>query len=289
MPLIGTLLALGGCSLIPPQQLISGTPGTAQTVRFDAGCQTDTLLQDTEPTRLTLNSNQFSLLNWNIYKGQRSNWESEFSELIAAQDILVLQEASLHPSLLGRLHDHAHWQMNTGFIYRQAATGVMTASSVEPVSSCGLRNAEPWIKLPKTILVNRYRLSDSDQLLLVANVHGINFTAGTEAYARQLTDLVEVVAWHDGPVIIAGDFNSWNEPRNRIVREMVKSLSLQSLSYRNHNRTSAFGHVLDHVFYRGLFPLTVSTIDVTSSDHNPIRVTFRLAASDNHLAEVRQP
>ena len=37
------------------------------------------------------------------------------------------------------------------------------------------------------------------------------------------------------------------------------------------------GQRLDHIFYRKLVPLEALTEKVTTSDHNPMLVTFRLA------------
>ena len=75
-----------------------------------------------------------------------------------------------------------------------------------------------------------------------------------------------------------------------VVLELAERLSLESLDYTIHNRTSVFGNALDHVFYRGLEPMEHDTWFVTSSDHNPTRVSFRVIdndASDVGLAEAQ--
>ena len=82
---------------------------------------------------------------------------------------------------------------------------------------------------------------------------------------------------HQGPVVLAGDFNTWSDERMVVVNDLAQRLSLESLDYTNHNRTSVFGNALDHVFYRGLEPVEHDTWIVTSSDHNPTRVSFRVA------------
>lgn len=38
-----------------------------------------------------------------------------------------------------------------------------------------------------------------------------------------------------------------------------------------------FGHKVDHIFYRGLDLLDSRAVPVTSSDHDPLMATFRLA------------
>jgi endonuclease/exonuclease/phosphatase (EEP) superfamily protein YafD len=115
-----------------------------------------------------------------------------------------------------------------------------------------------------------------DENLLVANIHGINFTLGVAIYQEQLESLFELMKQHTGPIVLAGDFNTWSDERMQIVEDLAQSLMLESLDYTNHNRTIMFGNALDHVFYRGLEPVEHDTWHVTSSDHNPTHVSFRV-------------
>jgi endonuclease/exonuclease/phosphatase (EEP) superfamily protein YafD len=75
--------------------------------------------------------------------------------------------------------------------------------------------------------------------------------------------------------VVAGDFNSWSAGRMQVVDNMVAALSLHALVYTNHNRTIVLGNPIDHIFYRGLEPIAHQVQSVSSSDHNPIEVTFR--------------
>lgn len=167
--------------------------------------------------------------------------------------------------------------MNTAFHLRKRASGVMTASSVKALSSSGLHQREPLIRLPKATLINHYPVEHMQEHLLVANIHGINFSLGTMAYRRQLDALYWEIREHRGPVIVAGDFNSWSGARMRIVDELVARLKLGSIEWEGHHHsTRLFGNTIDHVFYRGLEPLAQESWRVSSSDHNPIRVNFRV-------------
>ena len=225
--------------------------------------------------RAALNPGRISLLNWNIYKGQRENWANDFRRYAYKHDVVTIQEAHLGDKLKSMLDEgQRYWTLNTAFHYKDKATGVMTASRVKPVYICGQHTAEPLIRFPKTSLISYYPIQGMREHLLVANVHGINFTLGVKAYARQIEKLYDVISLHDGPVILAGDFNTWSDGRMRIVMDLAERLSLESLDYTNHNRTSVFGNALDHVFYRGLHPVEHDTWHVTSSDHNPTRVSF---------------
>jgi endonuclease/exonuclease/phosphatase (EEP) superfamily protein YafD len=234
-----------------------------------------------------LNSNSISLLNWNAYKGSGKNWAADFEQLSQAKDIITLQEA--------RLDDHLHqtldtlklyWNLTTAFLYNNLNVGVLTAARVPPISRCSIYSKEPIIQLPKTLIVNLYPLSDSEHQLLVANIHSINFTFGTNKYKEQITALQRVIQQHNGPVIVAGDFNSWSDRRMQIITQFKNDLSLSSLPYQDHNRTQIFGNAIDHIFYRDLSPTNIETPEVNSSDHNPIIVTFQL---NHHLTTALTP
>lgn len=244
-------------------------------------CDTDKLLQNdtVAPGNESrgLNPDRISVLNWNIYKGQRENWAEDFKRFSYKHDVVMIQEAYLRDELKSILHDaHQHWALNAAFDYEDSVTGVMTASRVKPVSICGQRVTEPLIRFPKTSIVSYYPIAGMDENLLVANIHGINFTLGVATYQEQLESLFELMKQHTGPIVLAGDFNTWSDERMQIVEDLAQSLMLESLDYTNHNRTSMFGNALDHVFYRGLEPVEHDTWHVTSSDHNPTRVSFRV-------------
>jgi len=231
------------------------------------------------PPEQSLNPQNISLINWNIYKAQGENWAEDFKALIKGQNLVLIQEAINQPVVTSPLQSQQPWwQLNNAFYYNGHATGVLTASSTPAIFGCGLRTAEPLIQTPKTVLINLYPIATSPQRLLVANLHGINFTLGTETYAEQILAMSSIIEQHTGPVIIAGDFNSWSEARNEVVDAMVEKLSLKRLAYASHSRIKVFGHALDHVFYRGMDVISEETLEVDSSDHNPIRVSFRVPA-----------
>jgi len=273
---------INGCVSIPAQVQLLGMDVDTGLMQVQASC-----IKGHRPGHIkvraqysVLDADHISLLNWNVYKGQRDNWASDFSQLIQHQDILVLQEALLEKELSQALHKQLfNWSMNTAFYYDDVEAGVLTAAKVRAVRSCGLRAEEPLIKIPKTMLVSEYRLSRGGQNLLVANIHGINFTLGTEDYEQQISALSQAIINHKGPVVVAGDFNTWSDTRMDIVDRMAERLSLKAISYKNHNRLMIFGNPLDHVFYRGLELVAEESLSVTSSDHNPIRATFRVPSA----------
>jgi len=277
------------CVSVPAQtQLISGQDRVSGKT-MSAACKVDkiqaSLQSKLEPVR-QLDPANISMVNWNIYKAQRQNWSEDFNALIKEQDLVLLQEATVSPSVTRLIEkQHTYWNLNTAFHYDGFEAGVLTASAISPLFSCGLRTTEPFIRIPKTALVSLYPIAGSDEKLLVANLHGINFTLGVGVYGEQIRDLVEIVNQHSGPVIIAGDFNTWSEQRMDIVKNMVTQLSMQAVAYKIHNRVRVFGNALDHVFYRGLEVTSENILQVTSSDHNPIKVTFRLSQPLQQLTQ----
>ena len=162
------------------------------------------------------------------------------------------------------------------FEYQSIKTGVLTASMVEPDFVCPLRAAEPLIRFPKTILITRYPLADTHSSLMVANIHMINFAPSLASFRDQANQMLEVLVNHEGPMILSGDFNTWSEERLVIIEDMAGRLQLEPVSFKNDPARKVFGNILDRVYYRGLKLDEAEVIEVTSSDHNPLRVRFRL-------------
>jgi len=284
-------LILAGCVTAAAQQSrFENKPVTLKNEN-NGICDVEKLVQNRQRSAQSdtpaLNPERISILNWNIYKGKRENWAIDFKRYSYKHDVLMIQEAHLGDVLQSVLdNEHQYWALNAAFNYQGKATGVMTASRVKPLRSCGQRRAEPLIRYPKTSLISYYPVEGMNENLLVANIHGINFTFGVGAYKEQIEKLYDVMKHHNGPIVLAGDFNTWSDKRMLIVDDLAQRLSLESLDYTSHNRTIVFGNAIDHVFYRGLEPVEHDTWYVTSSDHNPTRVSFRVkdnAAVDTEL------
>lgn len=223
-----------------------------------------------------LNPDSISFLNWNIYKGQGDKWEADLAKFSQSHELMTIQEALLNQELSGLLQSHDfNWSMNTAFYLNDVAAGVMNVAASEATYSCGFKVNEPLIRVPKSVLVSYYRIEGSAQTLLVANIHGINFSLGLQSYRKQLTQLYNAIEHHNGPMIVAGDFNSWSSNRLAEVQRLVAKLSLSEIEYEVNNKTHVFGNAIDHVFYRQLEAVSNEVLQVTSSDHNPISVNFR--------------
>ena len=141
--------------------------------------------------------------------------------------------------------------------------------------------------LPKVSLITRHNLPNGDELLAV-NIHALNFELGTpKRFIRQMDALRKIMENQTGPIVFAGDFNTWNAERDDYVRSLTAELDLIEVeSFVESRKTGDQGWAngvlgidptlpLDRVFYRGLDLQTAEVLDVDSSDHPPLLVSFR--------------
>lgn len=216
-------------------------------------------------------------MTWNVYKAQEEGWPDDFARLSAGQDLVLLQEAHLTPPFRSILdQSRYHWSMARAFDFKGAETGVLTAGKVKASAACLERIPEPLIQVPKSTLLTRYPLYGLSDELWVANLHGVNFTLGTTRFRRQLESLASVLARHRGPLIVAGDFNNWSRRRNNVLSTVTRRLRLKPLTLTEDKRSQHLGYTVDQVFFRGVEVVEADSVEVRSSDHNPVRVKFRM-------------
>lgn len=281
-------LLLAGCLHVPVQPELNFSSAATAKQQPTQCAANFSLSSKSGLTENGLSPERISVLTWNIYKQFYDDWYTDFYRFSDGQDILILQEAHMDDSLTTALSNPPYnWAMTTAFVYRDNATGVLTASRKLSDRHCALYTQEPLIQLPKSILISIYPIAGSDQSLLVANVHGINFTLGLESYRQQFKALQAQLQNHRGPIILAGDFNSWQEKRQALLDQLSHDLSLQQVAYKSHKRITVFGNPIDHVYYRGLEIIEASSPSVTSSDHNPLLVSFKVTEPQHkHYAEI---
>jgi len=104
----------------------------------------------------------------------------------------------------------------------------------------------------------------------------INFEWGISAYQTQLEQLFSFVENHQGPIIISGDFNAWNEHRLNLVNNLMQKYGLDAVTLSQDERLRFLGYPLDYIFTRGVKVVSATSEVVTSSDHNPLLVEFEL-------------
>jgi len=241
-----------------------------------AACTANMNATHGKDTSTALDPDNINLFVWNIHKNKHPDSLEDLADLAGEMDLILLQEVRHSGSLHDRLQSASYWSFAPGFRTHDALTGVMTLSSAQPLAHCFLQTREPWLGTPKAIGITEFALSDTDQTLAVVNIHGVNFTLGVKDYARQLESIRTVIKSHDGPVIVAGDFNTWNKGRDAQVEQLSAELGMTELTFAVDHRVTPFAHTLDRVLVRGLRVRTATTNIVDSSDHNPLSVRLSL-------------
>jgi len=223
-----------------------------------------------------LDSGDIRLVNWNIQKGSDSEWTTDLATNQGSPDLMVLQEVPLNSKAWDQITADRHHAFSPGYRTSKSLTGVMTISATKPLTQCNFVSVEPWLRSAKATVITEYGLTDTDQTLLVVNIHALNFTFGIHDFHKQIRRVQSVMTHHAGPILLSGDFNTWHWRRSEIMNEMTDSLGLEMLTYDEDHRKRFLGQPLDHIYIRGLEVLQATTREVDSSDHNPMSARFRL-------------
>ncbi|WP_295741364.1 endonuclease/exonuclease/phosphatase family protein [uncultured Haemophilus sp.] len=218
-----------------------------------------------------LTGSRFHLITWNVHKGQDKGWQEDLARLSNQADFVLLQEATQHQNL--SVFSTALFV--SSFSFKDLLSGVKTFTQTQPEWYCGGGVAEPLIQIPKVVSMMSFPLEKGDSLLLI-NVHLINFEWGISAYQAQLEQIFSFVENHQGPIIMSGDFNAWNEDRLNLVNNLMKKYGLDSVALSQDERVRFLGYPLDYIFTRGVKVVSATSEVVTSSDHNPLLMEFEL-------------
>ncbi|PWC11263.1 endonuclease/exonuclease/phosphatase family protein [Brenneria corticis] len=225
---------------------------------------------------LLLEKDVLRVMVWNIFKQQRMNWLSVLQDFGRDAQLVLLQEAQSSPELIRfATSNYLSTDQVPAIILPQHPSGVMTLSAAQPMYCCPLREKEPLLRLSKSALVTVYSLPDGRQLMVI-NIHAVNFSFGVEVYSKQLETIGEQLIHHHGPVVMAGDFNAWSQPRIRALYRFATRMALQEVGFIDDYRRRVFGRPLDFVFYRDLTVVQSSILVTQASDHNPLLVEFQL-------------
>ncbi len=229
-----------------------------------------------------LNPESIKILVWNLYKGKNASWSRDFKRASQGKEILLLQEVYLGPKMkqtLSKLDGYMH-KTATSFIYKSKGirTGVSNASKVAPLETHYLRskNVEPIVNTPKVTLLNYYPIENSPSELLTINIHAVNFVT-VAALSSQLSAAAKKIEAHSGPVIFAGDFNTWSERKIELLKNISSTLNLQEVKFSNDQRTQVFGRYIDYIFVRGLSVKTSKVwANLQGSDHKALEAELTL-------------
>jgi endonuclease/exonuclease/phosphatase (EEP) superfamily protein YafD len=223
------------------------------------------------------------ILTWNIAKQtENPDWQREFGAILDRYqpDLVFLQEVRLCAAtrrLPGVLELAWHFAPNFFDRHHNAYSGVLTASDVACDRSHLLLTEyhEPIVRTPKVALFNEFASASASPLLAV-NAHLINFV-DLGRFRAQLHQLEVRMMRHDGPIVLAGDFNTWHRGRWQELIQMTDRVGLQPIQFAQGEvkKIKRFlqSPPLDYIFYRG-FQGQVGNAKVVSkvksSDHYPL-------------------
>ena len=223
---------------------------------------------------------EIEILVWNVYKAKRGRaFLKDFVELTKEKNFLLIQEMITSENMLSLLKNDLNnffWKMAASFQYRnKQQTGVMTGAFVPHHESHFVRSQqrELGVLTPKVTLKSEFKISKIDDLnLMIVNTHAINFTS-TSAFVSFIRDAVSLIGEHQGPLIFAGDFNTWNKFRWVELVQIFSILGLKEVKFHRDPRKLK----LDHIFVRGLTVKDAEILsDIQSSDHFPLKIRLSL-------------
>ena len=215
----------------------------------------------------------FTVASWNIRKGIDAQWIETVRDLSNPADLVLLQEGYI-PNELERLGfvGSEQW-FAPGYLTTNKQTGVLTAAAVDVLMHCQVTAMEPWLGTPKAMAVTDFAARGSAEVLRVINVHGVNFELGEENLTAQLQMLQPYLEDHKGPLILAGDFNTWSDGRTKALMTLAGRFNLHAVEFAPDARTTALSYPLDHILLRDLAVLESGVTVTDRSDHNLLWVT----------------
>src|SRR5690606_8856652 len=165
--------------------------------------------------------------------------------------------------------------------------GVATGSVAKAKITRALRSpvSELGVTTPKVVLLQTFKIENRTKELMVVNVHAINFVTN-EMFRAHIEQIIKAIRAHQGPVVAAGDFNTWNEGRLKSLDQMMDAIGLTRVSlgvgrseFPDLGRWFGVqtGGAFDQVYARGI-NVRFKTVhaDIATSDHRPIELHFSI-------------
>lgn len=221
----------------------------------------------------------FSLLCWNLQKVDFSGAQQQTVEQllnIEEMHLLSLQEARINAHqnrFFGR-----PFSMAPNIETPKSTYGVITASDFQQTiyQQFLTTSRELGFTTHKPAVITNHPLSDGSVLTHV-NIHAINFVPHY-VFKKELQLLWNKIENIEGPLIISGDFNTWNKTRVKTLRTATDRLHLNKVDYPDIRPIKTLNRQpLDHIFYRNLRLQSSRVINVPHiSDHNPIIAKFSI-------------
>lgn len=217
----------------------------------------------------------FTFADWNIHKEHGAGFLKEFGTLQKQSEIFCIQEVELDDATIAQWNalDTVKWFMASAWQTSNGPTGTAVLSKVktDDVYAVISDKAQPVAATPKSSVVAYFPIAGSTYKLLVITTHALNFT-GLGPFQNQLLEIAPIIEAHVGPVIWAGDFNTWNGGRHDYLFQLADSLGLTHVALDGDDS----GDGLDHIFQKNLKVISASKLEeFVESDHKPLLAKFQ--------------
>lgn len=218
---------------------------------------------------LQRHDSSISVITWNAQKYSDDRFLSDLQRVSETADIVLVQEA-LHST---QHQNEFSWNFPFHFSFHKSfcmpnnhATGVINSARFELFNNLTFPSPDQEL-LIFTPKVSAYsQVVVNGKLIHLINTHALNFNLGGP-FERQIYQIAKFISKLSGPVVWAGDFNTWNLPRKNYLTNITKALGMKHLSPGKDPRRL----ILDHVFVRGLVASKTEVLLEKSSDHYPLR------------------
>lgn len=231
-----------------------------------------------KPSACPIREGRIRLGVWNIFKGNGGvGFLQDYQHFVQDCDLVLVQEALVSKQSIAQYWHDGFELVHCGSYQRMDGLrdGVMTLSRwprlIDPKRVKSIY-AEPIFKTPKVTLITRYQLSP-DYEPTVANVHSTLFRSVKRA-REEITEVLTPLSRFQGPLIVAGDFNTFRGPYLQRLRESMEELGLMQVSFPNDPRRTDV-QKLDHIFVRDLLVERARVESrICSSDHFPLKASL---------------
>jgi len=226
---------------------------------------------------------EFNLCIWNLWKQSGGeNFKAEFRALMNQSELFLGQEALLSRDAIAlfawpsreTIHAATYRRMDGK---RDGVITISVAKTAFPPKRVISVTAEPVLKTTKAALLTYYR---SDPLPQTSSVAVVNFHSTLIRMPRtakaEILRIIENLENHDGPIIFAGDFNTFSRQHFIEMEKALNIIGVRHIAPKNEPRRRLAR--LDQLFLRG-FEVLEFTIDTSfkHSDHFPIVCRLRFA------------
>lgn len=221
----------------------------------------------------------YQVVVWNMQKNKKksleileNNWDTWNVNFAMVQELQLDPQMEKHRCSM--FDGKSATLVTNVFMHKngRAPSGVCTISDVSPIEKIPLlpQPLEPF-GTSKPALGTLYPVEGRLKNIGLWNIHAINYVH-TRDYIQYLSEVAEEMAKHDGPKIVAGDFNSWSTKRESCVSAFCKLFDLEEVEFAGPVKKFR-GHALDRVLVSKT-GLRITNAHAKSyrrnSDHNPL-------------------